>query len=181
MNALLVIDFQRGFLQMGDFSQEKKRVQNLIEDFKRSEQPVIFIRHKDGNEESPISFGIDESEIDSDFRNYADYVIEKKTPSAFFGTNLHQLLQSRGVKHVFITGFNTEYCPLFTAIAAYDRGYDVTFIEGATATVNDDSVYEFPGLDIRDFVGTVFNWSNVIEVLDYEEYVEEYAEKGLKS
>lgn len=94
---------------------------------------------------------------------------------------MHQLLQSRGVKHVFITGFNTVYCPLFTAIAAYDRGYNVTFIEDATATVNDDSVYEFPGLDIRDFVGTVFNWSNVIEVLDYEEYVEEYAEKGLKS
>lgn len=30
------------------------------------------------------------------------------------------------------------------------------------------------GLDIKDFVGTVLHWSNAIEVLDYEEYVEEY-------
>ncbi|MDY0410138.1 cysteine hydrolase family protein [Virgibacillus soli] len=181
MRALLVIDFQNGFLQMGDFSQEKERVQNIIKDFKRNEQPVIFMRHKDENEGSPITFGTEESELDSDLKIDADYVIEKSTPSAFFKTNLDDLLQSLGVTHIFVTGFNTEYCPQFTAIAAYDRGYQVTFIEDATATVNDDSVYEFPGLDIRDFVGSVLNWSNVIEVLDFEEYVEEYAEEGLKS
>lgn len=37
-----------------------------------------------------------------------------------------------------------------------------------------------PDLDIRDFVGTVLNWSNVVEVLDFEEYVKEYGiEKGI--
>ena len=40
--------------------------------------------------------------------------------------------------------------------------------------MNDEDVYEMPGLDIRDFVGTVLHWSNVIEVLDLEEYEEEY-------
>ena len=63
---------------------------------------------------------------------------------------------------------------MFTAIAAFDRGYKVTFIENATGTVNNDETYEMQGLDIKDFVGTVLHWSNVIEVLDYEEYVEEY-------
>lgn len=63
---------------------------------------------------------------------------------------------------------------MFTAIAAYDRGYKVTFIENATGTVNNADTYEMEGLDIRDFVGTVLHWSDVIEVLDYEEYVEEY-------
>ena len=76
--------------------------------------------------------------------------------------------------HVFITGFNTEFCCQFTAIAAFYRGYQVTFIKNATGTVNDEDVYEMPGLDIRDFVGTVLHWSNVIEVLDLEEYEEEY-------
>lgn len=108
-------------------------------------------------------------------------MIEKTTPSAFFKTNLQERLQSLGVNHVFVTGFNTEYCPQFTAIAAYDRGYEVTFIEDATATVNNDQTYEFPGLDIRDFVGSVLNWSNVIEVLDYEEFVEEYGDGKLQS
>ena len=40
-----------------------------------------------------------------------------------------------------------------------------------------DETYEMQGLDIKDFVGTVLHWSNVIEVLDYEEYVEEYKTK----
>lgn len=177
MKALLVIDFQKGFLQMGDFSQEKERVQKLINDFKRNEEQVIFIQHKDESEESPIRYGTEGSELDEDLKKDADHVIEKTTPSAFFKTNLDELLQSLGVNHVFITGFNTEFCPQFTAIAAYDRGYQVTFMEDATATVNDDSVYEFPGLDIRDFVGSVLNWSNVIEVLDFEEYLEEYVEE----
>src|SRR5690625_6245033 len=94
------------------------------------------MRHKDENEESLITFGTEGSELDSDLKSYADYVIEKSTPSAFFKTNLDEILQSLGVNHIFVTGFNTEYCPQFTAIAAYDRGFQVTFIEDATATVD---------------------------------------------
>lgn len=63
---------------------------------------------------------------------------------------------------------------MFTAITAFDRGFKVTFVENATGTVNIDETYEMKGLDIRDYVGTVLHWSNVIEVLDYGEYVEEY-------
>ncbi|MBD7985659.1 isochorismatase family protein [Sporosarcina sp. Sa2YVA2] len=181
MKALLVIDFQNGFLQMGDYNIEKEKVENLAKDFRRNKQPVIFIRHKDENSESPIADGSEGGNIDSDLVKYADNIIEKSTPSAFFKTNLQEILQSLGVNHVFVTGFNTEYCPQFTAIAAYDRGFQVTFIEDATATVNDESTYEFPGLDIRDFVGSVLYWSNVIDVLNYEEYVEEYVEVELKS
>ena len=107
-------------------------------------------------------------------KEYADIIIEKKTPSAFFQTELSDKLEQLGVDHLFITGFNTEFCCQFTAIAAYDRGYRVTFIEDATGTVNDEATYEMKGLDVKDFVGTVLHWSNVIEVLDLEEYVENY-------
>ncbi len=41
-------------------------------------------------------------------------------------------------------------------------------------TGNTDETYEMQGLDIKNFVGKVLQWSNVIEVLDYEEYVVEY-------
>jgi len=172
MKALLVIDFQVGFLQMGDFNQEREKVEKLIKAFKDKEDPVIFIRHKDENGGSPIADGSEGGKIDSQLVKYADHIIEKTSPSAFFKTDLDARLESLGVDHIFITGFNTEYCPQFTAIAGYDRGYKVTFIEDATATINNDHTYEFPGIDIRDFVGSVLNWSNVIEVLDYEEYVE---------
>lgn len=35
------------------------------------------------------------------------------------------------------------------------------------------------GLDIRDFVGTVLDWSGVMEVLDYDEYVDKFNSKQL--
>ncbi|GCE46325.1 isochorismatase family protein [Thermosporothrix hazakensis] len=76
-----------------------------------------------------------------------------------------------------ICGFNTEYCALFTAIAAYDRGFKVSFIEDATGTVADANTYEMPGLDIRDFVGSVLNWSKVIDVPYFEEFKRQLAEE----
>ena len=58
------------------------------------------------------------------------------------------------------------------------KKHKVTLIEDATGTANDEEVYEMPGLDIKDFVGSILNWSNVIEVLYYDEYVEAYTNKG---
>ncbi|HJF30989.1 MAG TPA: isochorismatase family protein [Sporosarcina psychrophila] len=174
MQALLVIDVQNGIVNFGDFQEELSIIESVIKDFKENGKPVIFIRHLDDVEESPLCKGSVGSELHSSVKDYADCVIEKQTPSSFFNTDLAETLEQLDVKHLFITGFNTEFCCMFTAIAAFDRGFKVTFIENATGTVNTDETYEMKGLDVRDFVGTVLHWSNVIEVLDYGEYVEEY-------
>ncbi|MBB2483567.1 isochorismatase family protein [Bacillus sp. APMAM] len=174
MKALLVIDVQNGIVNFGDFKEELSLMENVIKDFKDSDSPVIFMRHLDDAEESPLYKHSVGSELHSSLKDYADYVIEKQTPSSFFNTELSNTLEKLGVNHLFITGFNTEFCCMFTAISGFDRGYKVTFIENATGTVNTDETYEMQGLDIKDFVGTVLDWSNAIEVLDYEEYVEEY-------
>lgn len=174
MKALLVIDVQNGIVNFGNFKEELSLIENVIKDFKENSSPVIFMRHLDDSEESPLYKNSVGSELHSSLKDYADYVIEKQTPSSFFNTQLSNTLEKLGVYHLFITGFNTEFCCMFTAISGFDRGYKVTFIENATGTVNTDETYEMQGLDIKDFVGTVLHWSNAIEVLDYEEYVEEY-------
>lgn len=174
MKALLVIDVQNGIVNFGDFKEEISLMENVIKDFKDRNCPVIFMRHLDDAEESPLYKYSAGSELHSSLKDYADFVVEKQTPSSFFNTELSSTLEKSGVNHLFITGFNTEFCCMFTAISAFDRGYKVTFIENATATVNTEETYEMQGLDIKDFVGTVLHWSNVVEVLDYEEYVEEY-------
>ncbi|MCM3709449.1 cysteine hydrolase family protein [Sporosarcina luteola] len=174
MEALLVIDVQNGIVDFGDFEEELGLIQNIVKDFKGKGKPVIFVRHLDDVEESPLYRGSAGSELHPSVKGFAEVVVEKKTPSSFFKTELASLLEELKVDHVFITGFNTEFCCMFTAISAFDRGYKVTFIENATGTANTDETYEMPGLDIRDFVGTVLHWSDVIEVLDYEEYVEKY-------
>ena len=43
------------------------------------------------------------------------------------------ILSNYPVDEVVITGLNAEYCCLFSAIIASDRGYKVTYIEDATA------------------------------------------------
>ena len=174
LKALLVIDVQNGIVNLEDFTEELSLMEDVIKDFKEANMPVIFMKHLDEAKESSLYKHSIGSELHSSLKEYADYVIEKNTPSAFFNTNLSELLEKLGITHLFITGFNTEFCCMFTAISAFDRGYKVTFIENATGTVNNDETYEMQGLDIKDFVGTVLHWSNVIEVVDYEEYVEGY-------
>ncbi|MBU9722425.1 MULTISPECIES: isochorismatase family protein [Bacillaceae] len=179
MKGLLVIDVQNGIVNHGEFSEELSLMENVIKDFKENKSPVIFMRHFDDVEESSLYKDSVGSELHDSLKGHAEYVLVKKTPSSFYNTELSSTLEKLGVDHLFIIGFNTEFCCMFTAIAAFDRGYKVTFIEDATGTVNNDETYEMKGLDIKDFVGTVLHWSEAIEVLDYEEYIEVYkGDKG---
>jgi len=118
MRALLVIDVQKALVGKVEFSQEKERIKRLIQEFKQKGEPVIFIRHTDT--EGPLALGSEGAELDSELEVYADDIIEKHTESAFYDTNLDTILKSCNVKHILITGFNTELCCLFTAIAGYD-------------------------------------------------------------
>ncbi|GGE68774.1 isochorismatase family protein [Priestia taiwanensis] len=174
MRALLVIDVQNCIVDAGEFKEELSLMEETIKDFKAGDCPVIFMQHFDKETESPLHKDSAGSELHASLKEYADCVIEKGTPSSFFHTELADMLEKAGVDHLFITGFQTEFCCMFTAIAAFDRGYKVTFIENATGTPNTEETYDMPGLNVKDFVGTVLHWSNVIEVLDYEEYVDKY-------
>lgn len=178
MKALLVIDVQDGIVDLGDFKNELSLMDQVITDFKASSSPVIFIQHFDESDDSPLCKGSAGSELYSSLRDYADYVIEKRTPSSFFQTELSHTLERLGAKHLFIIGFETEFCCMFTAIAAFDRGYEVTLIKDATGTTNSEETYDMQGLRINDFVGKVLGWSSVIEVLNYVNYAEKYKPEG---
>ncbi|WP_319417947.1 isochorismatase family protein [Virgibacillus necropolis] len=54
MKALLVIDVQNGLVNKGNFQVEISRIEKVIGDFKENEEPVIFIRHLDDAENSPL-------------------------------------------------------------------------------------------------------------------------------
>jgi nicotinamidase-related amidase len=55
----------------------------------------------------------------------ADAIVIKKRYSAFFGTNLDQLLTGVGVDAVILAGINTHACIRMTAIDAYQRDIPV--------------------------------------------------------
>ncbi|WP_102273683.1 cysteine hydrolase family protein [Cytobacillus massiliigabonensis] len=173
MKALLVLDMQNGMLERKDFSEVKEKIRGIVSEFKKSNNLVIFTKHIDSDPNSIIADNTEKGEIEKEFVHFADFILNKITGSAFYNTELDAILKERNIDHLYITGFNTEYCCLFTAISAFDRGYKVTFIEDATGTVNDENTYEMKGLDINDFIGCVLDWSGSVEVLYYEEFLEQ--------
>ncbi|KYH30432.1 streptothricin hydrolase [Clostridium tepidiprofundi DSM 19306] len=172
MNALLVIDAQYGLIKQKNFKNEIKKIKELILTFKANKEIIIFTQHLDNDENNILFKDSPNVEIVKELKVYADYIVKKSTADAFFNTNLQDILIKHSIDNIVICGFNTEYCCMFTAIAGFDRGYKVTFIEDATGTVGDENLYEMPGLDIKDFVGSVLNWSNIIKVLYFDEFME---------
>ncbi|MDW8010208.1 MAG: isochorismatase family cysteine hydrolase [Sulfolobales archaeon] len=65
-----------------------------------------------------------------------DFVLEKRTYSAFFETGLDLLLRGLGVRTVVITGIHTHICVKHTAADAFFRGYNIVVLRDATATFN---------------------------------------------
>lgn len=170
--ALLILDAQKGFLRHADLNKEYKTIKKMINIFKENNDLIIATKHVDENPDSIIYSNSESAELDNNILKACDQVFEKTVPSAFSNIDFLTFLADESVTDLIICGFNTEYCGLFNAIAANDRGYKTTYIEDAIGTVNNADTYEMPGLDINDFVSTVLHWSGVIDVLDFDEFIE---------
>ncbi|WP_052256536.1 isochorismatase family protein [Salinicoccus sp. YB14-2] len=172
MKALLIIDVQKGFLDENDYDPSYEVVDSVVKVaniFKKNNDKVIAFRHIDDDPNSPIAPGTPAADIPEAILEFADEVIEKRYPISFKGTNLDEVLKENGIEEIYISGFNMEFCILFTSIAAADRGYDVTVIEDLCNTVNNGETYGMGEMNIVDFVGTVIDRSDVIK----NKYLEE--------
>lgn len=172
MKALLVLDLQKGIIDQKNFDETLNNIRILVDDFKKNNNIVIFTKHISKFEKNPLYIHGPGVEIETNFVNLADYIVEKDSCNPFFNTDLNNILLENNITEIYICGFNTEYCCLFSSIVATDRGFKTVFIEDATNTIGDEQIYEMPGLDIRDFIGSILNWSNVVEVLYLDEYIE---------
>lgn len=63
-----------------------------------------------------------------------DYVIPKKTYSAFFETTMDLVLRELGVDTVVITGWQADCCCRHTSADAFFRGYNIIVPEETTDT-----------------------------------------------
>lgn len=142
--ALLVID-----LQVGAFNGERcpiiagaeqllANVRRLIAVARSCKIDVIFVQHC-ASRGDVLETGTDRWKLHPALEpNDAESVLTKHGSSAFTGTALHDVLQSRGIGDLVLCGLQSEKCISETAISALDLGYSVTIAQDAHSTWPDD-------------------------------------------
>jgi nicotinamidase-related amidase len=148
--ALLVIDLQRWFLEVG--TAEKlagvptliARCNELMDFFRGKRLPIVHVLtvHKaDGStrdlwmkrhDRSAMVEGTTDAEEHPEVHTFdTDVVITKTRHSAFIRTELECILRKMHVDSVVLVGFSTNACVGLTAIEAYERDFDVILAQDA--------------------------------------------------
>src|SRR5215475_12716571 len=83
-------------------------------------------------------------------------VIDKPGKGAFFATDLHAILQNRGVKQLLVTGVTTEVCVNTTVREANDRGYDCLVLADCVGSYFPE--FQEIGLKMIKAQGGIFGW-----------------------
>jgi nicotinamidase-related amidase len=83
-------------------------------------------------------------------------VVDKPGKGAFFATDLHAILQNRGVGQLIVTGVTTEVCVNTTVREANDRGYDCCVLEDCVGSYFPE--FQRAGLQMIQAQGGIFGW-----------------------
>ncbi len=83
-------------------------------------------------------------------------VIDKPGKGAFYATDLHAILQYRGIQQLIVTGVTTEVCVNTTVREANDRGYDCLVPEDCVGSYFPE--FQEAGLNMIKAQGGIFGW-----------------------
>src|SRR3984957_10156138 len=83
-------------------------------------------------------------------------VIDKPGKGAFFATDLHAILQNRGITQLVVTGVTTEVCVNTTIREANDRGYECLAVADCCGSYFPE--FHDMGLRMIKAQGGIFGW-----------------------
>ena len=99
---------------------------------------VFLIQHEAA--ESPLQFESAGWQLYSRLNSQAsDIRVRKTATDSFYKTNLHALLQARGIEGLIVCGLQSEFCVDSTVRGALAHGYPVTLMADGHSTL-DNSV-----------------------------------------
>ena len=152
-NAVLVVDMLVGFLEAGhnlycgdDARNIIPNVQRKIEEEQARGSRVFFIC--DTHDPDDLEFqmfpvhcvrGTAESEVIPELSGYEGDIIRKRRYSAFFETDLEELLAELKPEKVIICGVCTDICVMHTAADARNRDYPVEVATDCVATFDPEA------------------------------------------
>jgi nicotinamidase-related amidase len=139
--ALILVDIQNDYFPGGGAElagslQAVQQARLLLEHFRRTAQPPIFIQHVRIHPGKPTFLpGTPGVEIHPEIRPLdGETVIQKHHPNSFRQTSLLETLIHLGVSRLVICGMMTHMCVEATARAACDLGFDCLVASDACAT-----------------------------------------------
>ena len=131
--ALLVIDVQQGMFEKSTpVYQAERLIRNITTMVRGAQQagaPVIYIQHSG---ERDLVRGTHEWQFHSVLQALGpDYTVHKLHSNAFEETNLDDILKSRGVDTLVVTGMVTHGCVKATSLGGLAAGYKVILVADA--------------------------------------------------
>lgn len=138
--ALLIIDVQNDYFPNGNcelFKAEEAlhTIKRLLEDFRKSNLPVIYIQHISAMQATFFVPETDGVEINKEIEPLdKETVIVKHYPNSFYETKLQEELIKNDVTDLVVCGMMTHMCVDTTVRAAKDYGYKITLISDGCAT-----------------------------------------------
>ncbi|MBI3707348.1 MAG: cysteine hydrolase [Proteobacteria bacterium] len=138
--ALIVIDMQQGSFTSAtpryDADGLVKRLNRLADAVRSADGAVVFVQ-QDGPQGDPHHPDLPGWKLlpDLDVRA-GDANIRKKSCDAFLNTGLEELLRSRGIERLIITGCATDYCVDSTVRSALARSYATIVPKDGHTTAN---------------------------------------------
>lgn len=85
-----------------------------------------------------------------------EIVIDKPGKGAFYATDLHDVLQERGITQLLVTGVTTEVCVHTTTREANDRGYECLVVSDCVGSYFPE--FQRVGLEMVKAQGGIFGW-----------------------
>jgi nicotinamidase-related amidase len=179
--ALVIIDLQRGIVGRETAPHAARdvvaRAARLAGRFRSAGALVVLVRvayAADGRDRlaprsdaapwsGPVS--ADFGELVPDVGPVAgDLVVTKHQWGAFYGTELDLELRRRGIRTIVLGGISTNFGVESTARDAYERGYDLVFVEDAMAGLSAEA-HRFAVTTIFPRIGVVRSTQAVMKAL----------------
>jgi len=184
--ALLIVDFQKAFTDpdspMGGSESIKKaviRTSEILPKIRKLNIPIIHtlvayrydkkdmgLWEKKVSKLSEVIIGTKWAELDDKVINEKDeIVITKKMPSAFFNTNLINILINKRIDTLLIGGCTTSGCVRATVIDSFSFGFKPIVLEDC---VGDQGIepHEANLFDINNRYGDIILSKNIVSHLE---------------
>lgn len=177
--ALILVDIQKGFDNVDYWggqrnnSDAEKNAGQLLSLWRSHKLPFFHIQHCSTNPASILAPG----HPGNGFKEIVEplsgeTVIQKNVNSAFIGTNLKVILDSKEIDSVIVIGFTTDHCVSTTARMAANYGYKTFVVSDASVAfakkgINDEqydaeTIHLTALAHIKDEFATIIETSQIV-------------------